>query len=317
MGADESIAIIMATYNGERYITEQINSIQQQTTKNWKLYIRDDGSKDDTVALIKDLCRTDPRINLVEDDIGNLGFNLNFYQLLSCTTEKYILFSDQDDFWLPTKIERLIEAIKKAEGTHRKPAIAHSDASVTDENLNITQHRFIGNRGTMGLQGLLIANCVQGSSAIINKELKEIALRHAPKLPFDFHIALLASIYGNRIFIEEPLSLYRHHSSNAIGANKSKASARRGYYTESFLAALGSYQHIKDKFSPLATGAQQAIFNDYICIFEGTSIPKKIAAYMRQRFRFSRRKDYLLMMASLLSKKPLINIYTEQIKIKP
>jgi len=141
------VAIIMATYNGEKYISDQIKSIQNQTFRDWTLYIRDDGSKDDTVKIINALSDADKRIKIIQDENGNIGFNRNFYELLSKTSEEYVFFSDQDDKWLPQKLERILVAIKSSEGPDKGPTLVHCDCSVADAELAIKKKRFIGSRG--------------------------------------------------------------------------------------------------------------------------------------------------------------------------
>ena len=110
---DSKIEILMATYNGEKYIREQIDSIISQTYSNWTLLIRDDVSKDDTVKIIKEYEKKDKRIKLLEDNKGNLGFVKNFEELLKNSSEDFIMFSDQDDYWLEDKIEKYINELKK------------------------------------------------------------------------------------------------------------------------------------------------------------------------------------------------------------
>ena len=99
------IEILMATYNGEKYIGEQINSIINQTYTNWNLLIRDDGSKDKTLNIIKKYEKMDNRIILIRDNKDNLGFVKNFEELLKISSSELIMFSDQDDVWKKDKIK--------------------------------------------------------------------------------------------------------------------------------------------------------------------------------------------------------------------
>ena len=94
-----SVDIVMGTYNGSPYIREQIRSIADQTHTDWHLYVRDDGSKDDTVAIVQALAADDARITLVQDGLGNLGVVRNFNCLLEQTRADYVLLCDQDDYW--------------------------------------------------------------------------------------------------------------------------------------------------------------------------------------------------------------------------
>ncbi|MHB9334492.1 glycosyltransferase, partial [Fusobacterium polymorphum] len=102
------IEILMATYNGEKYVGEQIDSIIHQTYKNWKLLIRDDNSTDKTLEILKEYEKKDKRIKIIEDKKGNLGFVKNFEELLNNSKEDWVMFSDQDDYWLENKIEKYV-----------------------------------------------------------------------------------------------------------------------------------------------------------------------------------------------------------------
>ena len=97
------IEILMATYNGEKYIEEQIDSIINQTYTNWELLIRDDKSKDNTASIIEEYEKKDSRIKLLRDEKGNLGFVKNFEELLKNSQKDFIMFSDQDDIGNQTK----------------------------------------------------------------------------------------------------------------------------------------------------------------------------------------------------------------------
>ena len=103
----EKVDILLATYNGERFLQKQIDSILQQTYSNFTIYIRDDGSKDGTIKIIKDYAQKYPnKILFIEDILGNLGVTQNFNELMKYSSANYIAFSDQDDIWLPQKIEK-------------------------------------------------------------------------------------------------------------------------------------------------------------------------------------------------------------------
>ena len=134
------IDILMATYNGGKYISEQINSILNQTYKEWTLYIRDDGSKDNTVDIIDDYCKKYPgKIIRIKDDKLGLGAKLNFSELMKYSKSNYCMFADQDDVWLNTKIEDTMNKMIEAENIHGKetPILVHTDLKVVDGNLNI------------------------------------------------------------------------------------------------------------------------------------------------------------------------------------
>ncbi len=319
------IGIVMATYNGERYLRAQVESLQQQTYPHWHLYIRDDGSKDNTIAVTKTLCEEDPRITLVQDGLGNLGFNRNFYQLLAYAKEEYIAFCDQDDVWMPTKLEKSLKLLQLIEMTEKKPALVHADAELVDANLTLIKARFIGKRGNKkGINGILFANSVQGASAMINRSLADLAILIQPRMPFDFHLALIASITGTRAFIDESLAKYRQHGNNAIGALAKKIASDapavpQPAYTASFLAGISVYQHLIQELSALKPATEETArsLREYCYLFEGGSRFKKLFIYVKNRYPFSRKKDTLLLLQALLFNQNLQAIWAKHSGVKP
>jgi rhamnosyltransferase len=141
----EKIDILMATYNGEKYIHEQIESIINQTYKNWRLLISDDGSVDGTVEIIKKYIKKDKRIELIEDNLGNLGVVKKFRELLKRAEADYIMFSDQDDIWLNNKIERTLNEVFKFKERIEAPLLIHSDSFIMNNDTKVKKKRFLNN----------------------------------------------------------------------------------------------------------------------------------------------------------------------------
>lgn len=217
-----SVDILLATYNGAAHVQEQIASLQRQTFADWRLLVRDDGSRDATPELIDALAVADARILVVRDTLGNLGFNGNFHALLRQSRAPWVMFCDQDDVWLPNKIERTLAVMRQQPA--ESPVLVHCDAVVSDANLQPLRPRFIGDRGRAhGLTSVLLANPVQGAAMMINAPLRTLMLQHVPRIPFDCQAALLAEATGQRVFIPEALLLYRQHGSNALGAAGARA----------------------------------------------------------------------------------------------
>ena len=222
---DSKIEILMATYNGEKYIREQINSIISQTYSNWTLLIRDDGSKDDTVKIIREYEKKDKRIKLLEDNKGNLGFVKNFEELLKNSSEEFIMFSDQDDYWLEEKIEKYILELKKL-GNEKffKPLLIHSNSFVCNDKLKIQKKEFIDSEIAIknNKNSYFFAYFVQGSTVLINREIIKIGLPFSKNVKLhDRYFHLLSEFFGKRIFIKESLMKYRQHENNEIGAKGS------------------------------------------------------------------------------------------------
>ena len=131
----------MATYNGEKYLAEQLDSIINQTYHNWNLLIRDDNSTDKTLEIIQNYHKKDKRIKILKDDKGNLGIVKNFEELLKNSESEFIMFSDQDDYWLENKIEKYVAILNtSSEDILKKPMLIHSNSFICDDNLEIIKH---------------------------------------------------------------------------------------------------------------------------------------------------------------------------------
>jgi len=221
---EEKIDILLATYNGEKYLKEQIDSILNQTYKNINLIISDDCSNDSTIQILK-IYEKDKRVNVYYQDT-NLGYVKNFEFLLSKVENNFFMLSDQDDFWLPQKVEKSIETLKKEEAD-----LVFGDLEVVDENLITTQSSFIK---LMKLDKKIkkyindyrinyLYNCVTGCTIIGKKELisKIIPIPVESKyLIHDHWIALIASLNGKIAYMQETHIKYRQHGNNQVGTRK-------------------------------------------------------------------------------------------------
>ena len=98
-----SVDIIMGAYNGAKFLNALIESLRSQTHRKWRLLVRDDDSQDDTVALLNAAAQMDSRVQVVTDNLGNLGCERNFHHLLGVSTAPYVMYCDPDDVWLPEK----------------------------------------------------------------------------------------------------------------------------------------------------------------------------------------------------------------------
>ena len=238
------IDIVLATYNGEKYVGEQIDSIINQTYKEWKLIIRDDGSKDKTAEVLEKYAEKDNRITIIKDGIGNLGFNGNFTKLLETSSADYVMICDQDDFWIPEKIEIMFNEISKFD--KKENILVHSDVYLTNEKLDIINSKFIGKRGSQkGINGVIMANSVQGASCMMTKTLKESYLENKVGIPYDYNICLISEMIGKRIFIEKSLMYYRQHQSNAIGAGLNNHSSVKENKIKKIINTKFSFEFIK------------------------------------------------------------------------
>lgn len=221
------VAVCLATYNGEKYLAEQLESLLLQSYSNWKVYIRDDGSTDNTRQIIHYYEKKFPeKIVEIKGLSGGGNSQKNFAVIHRWVTENvdpdYYMFCDQDDYWLKDKIKISINAIDKFKD---EPALCHSDLKVADSELRIISDSFIKYRAlnpeVKDINHLLIQNNITGCTMIWNRELNEyIKLDNGRIAMHDWWIALIASSLGVIKFIPESTILYRQHGNNTVGATK-------------------------------------------------------------------------------------------------
>lgn len=213
------IDIIMATYNGGKYIENQILSILQQTHKDWILYIHDDGSSDDTLEIVKKYIEIDKRITIIDDEIKGLGAGRNFLHTLKHSKQDYAIFCDQDDVWLENKLVELLVEIKKFDSVN-EPILVYSDGYSWDEDGFIHQHS-ISTEHAKNLQDFIMFNGgYQGCSIIMNRDLIELTKRYNGHVHHhDDLVSLIAHTFGKVKFYPKQLMLYRQHS-DAVTGNK-------------------------------------------------------------------------------------------------
>lgn len=222
------VDILLAVYNGEKYLEEQLNSIENQTYKNWRLIIRDDCSKDKSMSIAEEFSRKfkPGKVIVYKNEISSGSAKNNFLRLLKDSDAEYVMFSDQDDVWLKDKISLTLRAMKKAEKALGRPCpvLVHSDLYVTDENLNIISTSFFKYQKIpkeMDLKRLMLQNSVTGCTVMVNKTLKEYLTKvDSPEkiVMHDYFAALIAGVFGKIVFINRPLIKYRQHGDNSVGA---------------------------------------------------------------------------------------------------
>ncbi|MGU7948234.1 glycosyltransferase family 2 protein [Streptococcus suis] len=214
------VNILMSTYNGQQFLAEQIRSIQEQSYTDWTLFIRDDGSSDNTKEILKDFERQDSRIHLIDSDKSdNLGVIKSFHKLVNHDRADYYFFSDQDDVWLPNKLELSLNEAQNYPAN--LPLMVYMDLKVVNQDLEIMTESMVksqSHHANTELVQELTENTVTGGVAMINHTLAEMWQETDGILMHDWYLALLASAFGNLVFIDQPGELYRQHSDNVLGA---------------------------------------------------------------------------------------------------
>lgn len=232
-----SIDILLATYNGQVYLAEQIDSILAQSNQDWRLLIRDDESSDGTISIIGDyVSRYASKIKVIKDNDRHLGAKFNFQRLLEHSTAEYIMFCDQDDVWLPQKIEVTLRVMQAAEKDYpEKPIMVHSDLIVVDGNLKkIADSKWayekIWPSEHDDLNRIISQNVATGCTIMINKKAKNVSLPvPSDAIMHDWWIAIKVAEHGKIVHIPEKLVLYRQHPDNLVGAKKAPKMNIQGF----------------------------------------------------------------------------------------
>lgn len=212
--------ILMAAYNGENYIKEQINSILKQTVSDWHLYICDDCSQDHTADIAQAYANKYPeKITFIQNS-ENMGHKAVFFRLLKMSKGDYVFTCDQDDVWKKDKIALTLKAF---EGENSKvPVLVHTDLTIVNQKLEITAVSMIKaqhiNIKRTKPNEMLVQNIITGCTMAMNRALANI-IREPKKVPVhDWWIGAVASFFGKIKFVNRSTIYYRQHSENAVGA---------------------------------------------------------------------------------------------------
>ncbi len=221
---DKSMAILLATYNGERFLLEQLQSLADQSEQGFICFIHDDCSADATAELVEGFCAEHPEhfVYVGSDKCGCAMYN--FLHMLRRVEADYLMFCDQDDVWLPEKVQVTLQQLKELESTHGKdkPLLVYGDLRVVDASLQPLRERMWGAEAAENsLRDLFMYNRVTGCTVMLNACLRQLMLS-----PVDFdHIvmhdwwaAMIADALGAVAYMPEPLILYRQHEGNVCGA---------------------------------------------------------------------------------------------------
>ncbi len=230
------IAILLSVYNGEKFLSDQLDSLINQTYRNFIVIARDDGSKDGSFELLEQYAKNYPdKLLVLPKDLNNYGASGGFSFLLQYALENstelglsplYIMFCDQDDRWFKSKIKTQLDALLLAERESGDgPLLVHSDLEVVSETGNLIAPSLIAFQGLEiernRFPNLIVSNLVTGCTAMINQALAEKCLP-VPKaaIMHDWWLAMTAAAFGKVIFLDQPLIHYRQHQNNTIGAKE-------------------------------------------------------------------------------------------------
>ena len=223
------ISIYISTYNGSCFLMEQLKSLSEQTNRSWSLVARDDGSSDDSLNILRSFrdCFSD-KVKILDNNYDCIGPSASFSELISHAKTPYIMLCDQDDVWCSDKISRSLSIMRSAEERYgaETPLLVHTDLTVVDRNLKLIAPSFwkyqnINPKLGMSLNRMMPQNVVTGCTVMMNLSLVQLALP-IPKdaIMHDWWLALVAALFGQVVYLDEPTILYRQHSNNSVGARR-------------------------------------------------------------------------------------------------
>ena len=222
----KTIAVLLATYNGERFLREQIESLYAQTIKDWTIYVHDDGSTDGTKAILDEYVEKKDNF-VVLDYPSQKGASNNFFSLLKRVNASYFFFADQDDVWMSNKMEKCLARMLQIEkSTISKPVLVCCDACVTDEKLKVVSPSLWERSGAYpefltNFNESAATPFVTGCTMLLNKAAKESVLWNVTEKA-TMHDAFITLCVFKACGIVEPiresLMYYRQHGENTLGA---------------------------------------------------------------------------------------------------
>lgn len=292
------IDLLLATYNGARYLPAQIRSLQNQTYDDWTLYVHDDGSTDATLDVVRRFAAGDARIRLVDDGRRFGSPADNFLHLLSLSTAPYAVFCDQDDIWLENKLERLYDTISRADDG--RPLAAYCNAYVYNPTAGtIDGYATLCHPRKLG-DAFFMNGGVQGCSIILNAALRAICTDRPPYVVMHDHLTTLAALaFGRLLYIDERLMLYRRYPGAVTGETYGTFRQRLGVFFrrgksvlfEHHYAALRSFhEHYRDRL----TAEQKQLF-ERLYRYERRSRAANALAVLRDGFRLYGKRRVLFL----------------------
>jgi glycosyltransferase involved in cell wall biosynthesis len=272
----------MATYNGEKYLSDQIDSVLNQSVQPTMLYIQDDCSTDGTWDIVMQYQAAYPdRITAYRLDSNTGSPKHNFYRLMSKYRDDYVMLCDQDDVWLSDKIEKTLAEMSALEQRYSKdiPLLVHTDLCVTDETLRVISPSFRdamhANYHRTALRDQVIQNTLTGCTCMYNRALADLITEKVPTymVMHDWWLMLVASAFGKIVHIDAQTVLYRQHGQNRVGAKDTrtikykikKAMTYRDIVQairETYLQAQSFLHYYQDKL----TDEQAALLTEYCSI---------------------------------------------------
>ncbi|NVK00869.1 MAG: glycosyltransferase family 2 protein [Oceanospirillaceae bacterium] len=248
------VAVLLSTYNSARFLEEQIKSVLNQTFQDFTLYIRDDGSCDNTLAIISSLSAQDSRISLVDSCGINLKSAGSFVELMKTVEADFYFFCDHDDVWHEHKMEFSLSAMFLCRTFKSSaPILVATDLQVVDENLNPLAKSFrevscLYPNELKKFENLSATNFVTGCTVLFNRVLRDIAITYPLNsiVMHDHWLALVAlKNSGELVYLPVPTLCYRQHANNVVGVSRRRSIFNLAGISRSFDVLLSYYRQAK------------------------------------------------------------------------
>ncbi len=294
---NKTVAILMATYNGGKHIENQILSLQQQTYKNWELYIQDDGSSDDTLNIIRKLKSYDERINIVDNNKKKQGAGRNFLSLVKNVHTDYAIFCDQDDIWLENKLSSMVQYAEEKElANSSQPSIVYADGYAYYDNTGEIDFSGISHNHADSLGDYLFFNGgYQGCSILFNRAMVSFIKNYNGYIHLhDDIVSLAAHALGNVYFLPKKLMLYRQHAAAVTGAKSFNNSLVSKLFSNvNYLLSMKHYR-VKESFyknyGALLSQDNKKIFEYYIKFCSSSNTLREFKYLYLGGFRINKSK---------------------------
>lgn len=294
---NHNIIVLMSTYNGERFLQQQVDSIIRQEGVNVHLLVRDDGSTDQTLSMLEQY-KAKGALDYYQG--GNMGSARSFMQLLKdAPAAEYYAFSDQDDYWLQDKLWTAVQHI----GNSESPALYFCQTQLADKDLNHLPTPRLNPMGTFGES--LVYQFIGGCTMVMNKALRDIVITYEPKFlqMHDVWIYCIAkAIHANVHYDPTPHMLYRQHDRNVVGQGYGRLKEWKRRFRRVVQEGRQERYHIavelQQGFKALMSHENAELLNSYI--LAKRSIVRRIALIFDKRLRCSDAGTYHRFILSLL-----------------
>ncbi|WP_448623068.1 glycosyltransferase family 2 protein [Dickeya fangzhongdai] len=291
MTGHDRISIALATYNGGRYVRQQLDSIQHQTHQDFIIHVCDDGSRDNTLEVIRSHeLYQQGKVRLYPGK-GGLGAMKNFRRAIACCEDRYIALCDQDDYWVPEKLERLLNEVKAHEQEGETPVLAFSDLEIVDAVLGPLYPSFyrasIKSSAASQPEDFVVSNHIPGCAMLFNRALKQLMEPMPDDIRMhDWWIAMIAAHSGKIAYVDRPLIKYRQHGNNTVGV---PGILRKRLLPDSLLCLRGyptGHKHSRMMLTALKSFCQrhQSDSSDFLRVIRGEAgVLSKLSLMRRAR----------------------------------